>query len=139
MRADDAGVLASGVSTDARTLITGGQTGIVRLWELPTGTQQGAPLTGLTGFADTVGLAPDGKSAVGADSAGNVLLWDVPTRSSRRCGGTAAEVLPSSILLLSLEESWYLPAPPAPSVRNGPNRPKRTVLRVNWHAIDTLP
>ena len=82
VRADDAGVLASGLSTDARTLITGGQTGIVRLWKLPAGTPQGAPLTGLTGFADTVGLAPDGKTAVGADSAGNVLLWDVPTRST---------------------------------------------------------
>jgi DNA-binding SARP family transcriptional activator/WD40 repeat protein len=82
VRADDAGVLASGLSTDARTLITGGQTGIVRLWELPAGTPRGAPLTGFTGFADTVGLAPDGKTAVGADSAGNVLLWDVPTRST---------------------------------------------------------
>ena len=82
VRADDAGVLASGLSTDARTLITGGQTGIVRLWELPAGTPRGAPLTGLTGFADTVGLAPDGRTAVGADSAGNVLLWDVPTRST---------------------------------------------------------
>jgi WD40 repeat protein len=82
VRADDAGVLASGVSTDGRTLITGGQTGVVRLWKLPAGTPQGAPLTGLTGFADTVGLAPDGRTAVGADSAGNVLLWDVPTRST---------------------------------------------------------
>jgi WD40 repeat protein len=82
VRADDAGVLASGLSSDGRTLITGGQTGIVRLWELPAGTPRGAPLTGLTGFADSVGLAPDGRTAVGADSAGNVLLWDVPTRST---------------------------------------------------------
>jgi hypothetical protein len=82
VRADDAGVLASGLSPDARTLITGGQTGIVRLWELPAGTPRGAPLTGLMGFADTVGLAPDGRTAVGADAAGNVLLWDVPTRST---------------------------------------------------------
>jgi WD40 repeat protein len=54
----------------------------VRLWELPAGTPRGAPLTGLTGFADSVGLSPDGRIAVGADSAGNVLLWDVPTRST---------------------------------------------------------
>jgi hypothetical protein len=47
--------------------------------------------------------------------------------------------LPSSILLVSVEESWYLPLAAAPSVRNGPTRPERTVLRVNWHAIDTLP
>ena len=82
VRADDAGVLAADVSTDAGTLITGGQTGIARLWDLPAGTPRGAPLTGLTGFADTVDLAPDGSTAVGADTAGNVLLWDVPTRST---------------------------------------------------------
>jgi DNA-binding SARP family transcriptional activator/WD40 repeat protein len=82
VRADDAGVLTAAVSADARTLITGGQTGIVRLWDLPAGTPRGAPLTGLTGFADTVSLAPDGSTAVGADAAGTVLLWDVPTRST---------------------------------------------------------
>jgi WD40 repeat protein len=82
VHADDSGVLSADVSTDARTLITGGQTGIVRLWDLQEGTPLGAPLTGLTGFADTVDLAPDGSTAVGADAAGNVLLWDVPTRST---------------------------------------------------------
>ena len=43
--ADDAGVLAADISTDGRTLVTGGQTSIVRLWDLPTRTQVGAPLT----------------------------------------------------------------------------------------------
>jgi WD40 repeat protein/DNA-binding SARP family transcriptional activator len=80
--ADAAGVWVADVSTDARTLITGGQTGIVRLWDLPTGTPLGAPLTGLRGSTDTVDLAPDESTAVGADTAGNVLLWDVPTRST---------------------------------------------------------
>jgi len=82
VHADDAGVLTAAVSTDGRTLMTGGQTGVVRLWDLLTGTLRGAPFTGLTGFADTVDLAPDGSTAVGADAAGNVLLWDVPTRST---------------------------------------------------------
>jgi WD40 repeat protein len=82
VQADDSGVLSADVSTDARTLITGGQTGTVRLWDLQTGALLGAPLTGLSGFADTVDLAPDGSTAVGADAAGNVLLWDVPTRST---------------------------------------------------------
>lgn len=79
--ADDAGVLAADISTDGRTLVTGGQTSIVRLWDLRTRTQVGAPLTGLTGNADTVDLSPDGSTVVGADAAGNVLLWDVATRS----------------------------------------------------------
>jgi WD40 repeat protein/DNA-binding SARP family transcriptional activator len=82
VQADDSGVLSADVSTDARTLITGGQTGIVRLWDLQSGTPLGAPLTGLRGFADTVDLAPDGSTAVGADAAGHVLLWDVATRSA---------------------------------------------------------
>jgi WD40 repeat protein/DNA-binding SARP family transcriptional activator len=82
VRADDQGVLTADVSSDGGTLLTGGQTGIARLWDLQTGAPLGAPLTGLGGFADTVDLAPDGRTAVGADAAGNVLLWDVPTRST---------------------------------------------------------
>lgn len=91
VHADAAGVLTADVSTDARTLMTGGQTGIVRLWDLPAGTPLGAPLTGLRGFADTVDLAPDGSTAVGADAAGNVLLWDVSTRS------TIGDAFPGSV------------------------------------------
>jgi len=82
VHADDAGVLSANISTDARTLMTGGQTGIVRLWDLQAGAPRGAPLAGLTGFADTVDLAPDGSTAVGADAAGSVVLWDVPSRST---------------------------------------------------------
>jgi WD40 repeat protein len=82
VRADDAGVLTADVSADGRTLMSGGQTGTVRLWDLPAGTPRGAPLTGLTGFVDTVDRAPDGRTAVTADAAGNVVLWDVPTRST---------------------------------------------------------
>jgi WD40 repeat protein/DNA-binding SARP family transcriptional activator len=82
VRADDQGVLTADISSDGRTLLTGGQTGIARLWDLKTRAPLGAPLTGLGGFADTVDLAPDGRTAVGADAAGNVLLWDVPTRST---------------------------------------------------------
>jgi WD40 repeat protein len=82
VRADDQGVLTADISSDGRALLTGGQTGIARLWDLQTGAPLGAPLTGLGGFADTVDLAPDGRTAVGADAAGSVLLWDVPTRST---------------------------------------------------------
>jgi WD40 repeat protein len=82
VHADAAGVLTADVSTDARTLMTGGQTGAARLWDLATGKPLGGPLTGLRGFADTVDLAPDGSTAVGADAAGNVLLWDVASRST---------------------------------------------------------
>jgi WD40 repeat protein len=82
LRADDAGVLTADVSADARTLMTGGQTGAVRLWDLATGKPLREPLTGLSGFVDTVDLASDGNTAVGADAAGDVLLWGVRTRST---------------------------------------------------------
>jgi WD40 repeat protein/DNA-binding SARP family transcriptional activator len=82
VHADAAGVLTADVSTDGRTLMTGGQTGAVRLWDLATGKPLGGPLTGLGGLVDTVDLAPDGSTAVGADTAGNVLLWDVRIRSA---------------------------------------------------------
>jgi WD40 repeat protein len=80
--ADVSGVWIADVSNDGRTLATGGQSSLVRLWRLPTGTTLGAPLTGLTGSADTVDLAPDGSLVVGADTTGHVVLWDVATRST---------------------------------------------------------
>jgi WD40 repeat protein len=80
--ADDAGVWTADVSADGRTLMTGGQTGAVRLWDLAMGEPLGAPLAGLTGSTDSIDLSPDGSTAVGADTAGNVLLWDLPTRST---------------------------------------------------------
>jgi WD40 repeat protein len=82
VHADDAGVWTADVSNDGRTLMTGGQTGIVRLWELSTGKPLGAPLGGLRGSTDTVDLSPNGSTAVGADTAGTVRLWDVPTRAT---------------------------------------------------------
>jgi WD40 repeat protein len=82
VRADDAGVWTSTVSADGRTLLTGGQTGEVRLWALPTGAPLGAPLSGLTGSAVSVGLTPGGDTALGSDTSGNVLLWDTSSRST---------------------------------------------------------
>jgi WD40 repeat protein/DNA-binding SARP family transcriptional activator len=82
VHADDAGVWTADVSSDGRTLITGGQTGIVRMWDLVTGKPLGPPLAGLTGGTDTVDLSPDGRTAVGSDTAGTVRLWDLPSRAT---------------------------------------------------------
>ena len=77
---------------------------------------------------------PDWRWAPAAPAASARNATAIATmRRDRR--GTAAFIDPP----LELEESWYLPPAAAPSVRNGPTRPERTVLRVNWHAIDTLP
>jgi WD40 repeat protein/DNA-binding SARP family transcriptional activator len=81
VHADGAAVFSADVSADGRTLITGGQTGVVRLWDLRTRTSRGAPLTGLAGNA-AVDLSPDARTALGTDTNGDVLLWDVRTRST---------------------------------------------------------
>ena len=77
--ADEAAALIIDVSNDGHTLVTGGQTSIVRMWDVATGSSVGPSLSGLTGWADTVDLSPDGRTVLGADSAGTVLLWDVAT------------------------------------------------------------
>jgi len=79
--ADDSGVWTSTVAADGRTLMTGGQTGAVRLWSLPSGAPLGPPLNGLTGGTVSAGLTPDGRTALGSDTSGNAVLWDVAGRS----------------------------------------------------------
>jgi WD40 repeat protein len=79
--ADDSGVWTSTVAADGRTLMTGGQTGAVRLWSLPAGAPLGPPLNGLTGGTVSAGLTPDGRTALGSDTSGNAVLWDVAGRS----------------------------------------------------------
>jgi DNA-binding SARP family transcriptional activator/WD40 repeat protein len=146
VRADDAGVLASGLSSDGRMLITGGQTGIVRLWELPAGTRHGAPLNGLTGFADTVGLAPDGRTAVGADSAGNVLLWDVPTRSTigdplpgPAAGRSAASSFTpdghSVVVVSDTGEGWVWDVDPSDWLARACEVAGRSLTRPEWERL----
>ena len=79
IHADDAAAYSVDVSNDGRTVVTGGQSSSVRLWDIALGAPLGSPLTGLTGSADTVDIGPDGSTVLGADTAGNVLLWDVAT------------------------------------------------------------
>ncbi|MFL5791415.1 MAG: BTAD domain-containing putative transcriptional regulator [Actinomycetota bacterium] len=78
----DAAIWSTAVSDDGRSVMTGSQTSVVRLWALPSGAPLGSPFDGLLGSVDTVDVSPDGTTAVGADDAGNVLLWDVASRST---------------------------------------------------------
>lgn len=75
--ADDSGAWSTDVSNDGHTLVTGGQTSVVRRWDIPSANPSGSPLTGLAGSADTVDLAPRGRRVLGADTDGNVVVWDV--------------------------------------------------------------
>jgi WD40 repeat protein/DNA-binding SARP family transcriptional activator len=78
VRIDNVGVYSSDVSSDGRSIVTGGQAG-PRLWDIATGNPLGPALTGLNGLAGTVDMSPDRSTVVGADESGHVLLWDVPT------------------------------------------------------------
>ena len=78
----DAAIWSTSVSDDGRSVMTGSQTSVVRLWALPSGAPLGSPFDGLLGSVDTVDVSPDGTTAVGADDAGNVLMWDVASRST---------------------------------------------------------
>jgi DNA-binding SARP family transcriptional activator/WD40 repeat protein len=75
---DNVGVYSSHISSDGRTIVTGGQAG-PRLWDIATGNPVSPPLTGLNGLAGTVDMTSDGNTVLGADESGNALLWDVAT------------------------------------------------------------
>jgi WD40 repeat protein len=84
---DNVGVYSSHISSDGRTIVTGGQAG-PRIWDIATGNPVNPPLTGLNGLAGTVDMTSDGSTILGADESGNVLLWDVAT------GATIGDPLP---------------------------------------------
>jgi WD40 repeat protein len=73
--ADDSGVLSADMSNDGTTLVTGGQSGRERLWDLSTGQPIGPAFDGP---ASTVDLSRDGRT-VAAAGQGQAVMWDVAT------------------------------------------------------------
>jgi WD40 repeat protein len=73
-------VSAVAFSPAGNTLATADWDGTVRLWDIATHRQLGAPLTAGGNSADvSVAFSPDGKALATASYGGSVRLWDVAT------------------------------------------------------------
>jgi RNA polymerase sigma factor (sigma-70 family) len=68
-------------SLDGRTLATGGEDGVVRLWEVASA-QERRRLIGHTGWAFSVRFAPDGKRLASASNDTTTVVWDLETPSA---------------------------------------------------------
>ncbi|MFF3940365.1 AAA family ATPase [Streptomyces phaeofaciens] len=78
--------VAAAVLPDDRALVvSGGEDGTVRVWDLATGQRVGKPMTGHSGHVASVAavMLPDGRAwAVSGGQDGTVRVWDVDTGQS---------------------------------------------------------
>ncbi|HUK69035.1 MAG TPA: AAA family ATPase, partial [Streptosporangiaceae bacterium] len=83
----DRGVLATpgdsvnavAFSPDGKTLATAGSDGRIRLWDVATHRQIGAPMTADRSLVNAVAFSPDGNMLATASDDGTARLWDVST------------------------------------------------------------
>jgi len=67
-------------SRDGATLATGGDDGNVRLWQVATWQEIGAPMSSGLTPVEAVAFSPDGATVAAASSDGAVQLWDATTQ-----------------------------------------------------------
>jgi WD40 repeat protein len=63
------------ISTDSKTIATGGQDGAIRLWDIVTGKERRS-FSGHEGWVTFLRYAPDGKSLASGSEDTTVLIWD---------------------------------------------------------------
>jgi WD40 repeat protein len=79
-------VVSVAVSPDGRRVLSGGNDGTIRLWNLDSG-KQIRQLSGHHGSIWAVAFAPDGKHALAGGEAGGVTLYDLATGEQVRSFG----------------------------------------------------
>lgn len=76
-KAHDGPILALAIAPDGRTAASGGEDGIVKLWELSSG-QELAGWEAHTAAVTALKFHPDGQTLLSGAADGIVTLWDVP-------------------------------------------------------------
>ena len=104
-------------SPDGKTLASGDADGTVRLWNVATGQQIGAPLTGSAGAVISVAFSPDGKTLASGSADGTVQLWDVAYLAD-----TVPDLCAPAGRSLSRAE-WALYVPPGPGTKKSAPEP----------------
>ncbi|MBB2943142.1 WD40 repeat protein [Actinoplanes lutulentus] len=136
-----AGINALAIAPDATWLVSGGEDGVLRLWDPESGReirQLGSHKRGVTALA----VSADGGSVASGSADGSVRLWDVPTGRLR----TAVKGHPDKIsaVAISPDGSWVATGSITGTVslwHAGTGRPaarlitapSRTIRR--WHRI----
>ena len=69
-------VFSVAITSDGSRAVSGGDDGVVRVWDLAAGQEQ-ATLTGHTRPVWSVAITPDGARAVSGSSDGSVRVWDL--------------------------------------------------------------
>lgn len=63
-------------SSDGKTIASGGDDGLVQLWDASTGKKL-LTLKGHTGHVRSVAIRPDGKQVASGSNDGTVRLWEI--------------------------------------------------------------
>ncbi len=85
-------------SRDGSTLATGGDDGNVRLWDVATEQEIGAPMSSGLAPVEAVAFSPDGATVAAGSSDGTVQLWDATTQHEV---GTTMTAGPAAIRALA--------------------------------------